>query len=43
MTISGTTQGGPGGSSNLQQRFYGHGEGSFADYLTTVTQHYRDA
>ena len=43
MTISGTTQGGNGGSSNLQQRFYGHGEGSFADYLTTVTQHYRDA
>ena len=43
MTISGTSQGGSDGLSNLQQRFFGHGEGSFADYLTTVTQHYRDA
>lgn len=43
MTISGRTRRGNDGSSNLQQRFYRHGEGSFADYLTMVAKHNCDA
>jgi hypothetical protein len=40
MTISGTSQGGVSGAENLASGYCGSGSGSFADYLTTVAQHY---
>jgi O-glycosyl hydrolase len=42
MTRSGTSEGAADGGSNLQEKFYGAGSGSFADYLTTVVAHYHD-
>lgn len=38
MTISGCTSGNTNGSDNLQTKYYS----AFADYLTTVIQHYHD-
>lgn len=38
MTISGSVTGGTSGGDNLQTSYFD----SFADYLTTVVQHYRD-
>ncbi len=43
MTVSGTAEGGVGGASNLAGRYYGTGRKSFADYLTTVVQHFTTA
>jgi hypothetical protein len=40
MTNSGTSQGGAKGAENLASGYYGSGSGSFADYLTTVAQHF---
>lgn len=40
MTISGTSKGGVNGAPNLAAEYYGSGPGTFADYLTTVTQHF---
>lgn len=40
MTNSGTSQGGASGAENLASGYYGSGSGTFADYLTTVVQHY---
>lgn len=43
MTISGTSKGGINGAENLAPSYYGSGAGSFADYLTTVVQHFSDS
>ena len=43
MTISGTSEGAADGGSNMQQKYFGHQSGGFADYLTTVVAHYHDA
>ena len=40
MTISGTSQGGVNGVENLASGYYGSGAGTFADYLTTVVNHF---
>ena len=40
MTNSGTSQGGFNGAENLASGYYGSGPGTFADYLTTVAQHF---
>jgi hypothetical protein len=40
MTNSGTSQGGVSGAENLASGYYGSGSGTFADYLTTVTEHF---
>ena len=40
MTNSGTSEGGVNGADNLASGYYGSGSGTFADYLTTVTQHF---
>lgn len=40
MTNSGTSQGGVNGAENLASSYYGSGSGTFADYLTTVAQHF---
>jgi O-glycosyl hydrolase len=40
MTISGTSQGGVNGAENLASAYYGSGSGTFADYLTTVANHF---
>lgn len=40
MTNSGTSQGGVNGAENLASGYYGSGSGTFADYLTTVAQHF---
>ncbi len=40
MTNSGTSQGGVNGAENLARGYYGSGSGTFADYLTTVAQHF---
>jgi O-Glycosyl hydrolase family 30/Ricin-type beta-trefoil lectin domain-like len=40
MTNSGTSQGGANGAENLASGYYGSGSGTFADYLTTVAQHF---
>ena len=40
MTNSGTSEGGVNGADNLASGYYGSGSGSFADYLTTVAQHF---
>ena len=40
MTISGTSKGGVNGAPNLASGYYGSGPGTFADYLTTVVQHF---
>lgn len=40
MTNSGTSEGGVNGAENLASGYYGSGSGTFADYLTNVTQHY---
>lgn len=40
MTNSGTSQGGVNGADNLASGYYGSGTGTFADYLTTVAQHF---
>lgn len=40
MTNSGTSEGGVSGADNLASGFYGSGSGTFADYLTTVSQHF---
>ncbi len=43
MTISGTSKGGVNGAPNLAPGYYGSSSGTFADYLTTVVQHYNDS
>jgi len=43
MTISGTSKGGASGAPNLASDYYGSGSGTFAGYLTTVVQHFRDS
>lgn len=40
MTNSGTSEGGVSGADNLASAYYGSGSGTFADYLTTVAQHF---
>jgi O-glycosyl hydrolase len=40
MTNSGTSEGGVNGADNLASGYYGSGTGTFADYLTTVAQHF---
>ena len=40
MTNSGTSQGGVNGAENLASAYYGSGSGAFADYLTTVAEHF---
>ena len=40
MTISGTSKGGVNGTENLASSYFGSGAGTFADYLTTVVQHF---
>lgn len=40
MTNSGTSEGGVNGADNLTSGHYGTGSGTFADYLTTVAQHF---
>lgn len=40
MTNSGTSQGGASGAENLASSYYGSSSGTFADYLTTVTQYF---
>lgn len=40
MTNSGTSQGGVSGAENLASGYYGSGSGTFADYLTTVSQYF---
>ena len=40
MTISGTSEGGVGGTANLAPGYFGSGSGTFADYLTTVANHF---
>lgn len=40
MTNSGTSEGGVSGAENLASGYYGTGAGTFADYLTTVAQHF---
>ena len=40
MTNSGTSEGGVSGADNLAAAYYGSGSGTFADYLTTVAQHF---
>lgn len=40
MTISGTSEGGVGGSANLASGYFGTTPDSFADYLATVVQHF---
>jgi O-glycosyl hydrolase len=40
MTNSGTSQGGLNGAENLASAYYGSSAGSFADYLTTVADHF---
>lgn len=42
MTISGTSKGGVEGAENLAPAYYGSGANTFADYLTTVVQHFHD-
>lgn len=43
MTISGTSKGGVDGAPNLASPYYGSGPNTFADYLTTVVQHFADS
>lgn len=40
MTNSGTSKGGVNGAPNLATGYYGSGASTFADYLTTVVQHF---
>ncbi len=40
MTNSRTSEGGVNGTDNLASTYYGSGSGTFADYLTSVTQHF---
>lgn len=40
MTNSGSSEGGVNGAENLASGYYGSGSGTFADYLTTVVQHF---
>lgn len=40
MTVSGTSKGGVNGAPNLASGYFGSDSGSFADYLTTVVQHF---
>ena len=40
MTISGTSKGGVNGVANLASGYFGSGSGTFADYLTTVVNHF---
>ena len=40
MTNSGTSEGGANGADNLASGYFGSGTGTFADYLTTVVQHF---
>ena len=40
MTNSGTSEGGANGADNLASGYFGTGTGTFADYLTTVVQHF---
>lgn len=43
MTNSGTSEGGVNGTDNLASGYYGSSSGTFADYLTTVSQEYSDS
>lgn len=40
MTISGTSEGGVGGTANLASGYFGSGAGTFAVYLTTVASEF---
>jgi hypothetical protein len=43
MTNSGTSEGGANGADNLASGYYGSSSGTFADYLTTVVQHFNSS
>lgn len=43
MTTSGTSKGGVSGADNLASGYFGSGSNTFADYLTTVVQHFSDS
>jgi hypothetical protein len=43
MTNSGTSEGGVSGAVNIAPAYYGSGSGTFADYLTTVAQHFNSS
>src|SRR5439155_5644231 len=43
MTNSGTSEGGVNGADNLASGYYGSSSGTFADYLTTVAQHFNSS